>query len=161
MKLAFKQRWLVGIMVVLAFAMFVGGCGSSKIEAFNQYSQVVQPVLKDVQTEGEKWDALRSKSGSGQISDYQLALSIKNELLPGMLKLQERMEKVQPPQELVSTHETGIKMINKSVQAYSEVISAVQTRDTSKITSANGCLSEARELERKYVREIQEYRKKL
>ena len=76
-----------------------------------------------------------------------------------MIKLQERMEKIEPNKELRATHELGIKMISKNGQAMNEVVAIFYTGDMSKITSANNLLTESRELERKYVNQLDDFLK--
>lgn len=148
----------VGLMFVLLIALtFVAGCGPSKKEIVSQYKQAVQPILSELEQEGKKWDTLRSKSSNGQISDIQFVTTVKNELLPNMLKLQGRMEKIEPSKDLRAIHELGIKMISKNVQAMNEIMAVFYTGDASKITSANNLLTESRELERKYVNQLEDF----
>jgi len=148
----------VGLMFVLLIALtFVAGCGPSKKEIVSQYKQAVQPILSELEQEGKKWDTLRSKSSNGQISDIQFVTTVKNELLPNMLKLQGRMEKIEPSKDLRAIHELGIKMISKNVQAMNEIMAVLYTGDASKITSANNLLTESRELERKYVNQLEDF----
>ena len=148
----------VGLMFVLLIALtFVAGCGPSKKEIVSQYKQAVQPILSELEQEGKKWDTLRSKSSNGQISDIQFVTTVKNELLPNMLKLQDRMEKIESNKDLRAIHELGIKMISKNVQAMNEIMAVFYTGDASKITSANNLLTESRELERKYVNQLEDF----
>lgn len=150
----------VGLMFVLLIALtLVAGCGPSKKEIVSQYRQSVQPILSDLEQAGEKWDTLRSKNGAGKISNLEFALTIKNELLPNLVKLQERMEAIEPNKDLRTIHELGIKMISKNVQAMNEIMAVFYTGDMSKITSANNLLTESRELERKYVNQLEEFLK--
>ncbi|SFM28471.1 hypothetical protein [Pelosinus propionicus] len=152
-------HYLLFMIIVVAGSMLLVGCGQSKKEVLSQYKQSVQPILSELEQEGKKWDTLRSRSSNGQISDLEFAVIVKNELLPNMLKLQERMESIEPNKELRATHELGIKMISKNGQAMNEVMAIFYTGDMSKITSANHLLTESRELERKYVNQLEDFLK--
>lgn len=148
----------VGLMLTLLISLtLIAGCGTSKKEIMSQYKESVQPILSELTQESKKWDELRNKNGKGQISNIEFAKAIKNELLPNLVKLQERMEAIEPDKNLRSTHELGIKMISKNVQAMNEVMAAVYNGDMSKITSANNLLTESREIERKYVNQLDDY----
>jgi len=48
-------------------------------------------------------------------------------------------------------------MLNKQNSALSEIASAINTNDFSKITAANEYLSEVRKIEREYVRELEKH----
>lgn len=154
-----RNSLVIGLLLIFILSSLLTGCGPSKKEIATQYTESVKPIMTDVQQESQKWDNLRQKSAKGQISNSQFATTVRNELLPNMIKLQERMEKVAPEKEMREIHEIGIKMINKNVQAYTDIIAAVASNDMSKITSANSLLAEARELERKYVNQIQDMQK--
>ncbi|MEX3743537.1 hypothetical protein [Lysinibacillus xylanilyticus] len=58
---------------------------------------------------------------------------------------------------MVEIHEKLIDMLNKQSSALSEIASAIDTNDYSKITTANEYLSEVRKIEREYVRELEKH----
>ncbi len=147
----------VGLIAVLLITMILGGCGPSKKEILSQYQQSVRPILSDLAQESEKWDKLRQKSSSGQITDYQFAVTVQNDLSPKLVNLQARMEAIEVDKNLRAIHELGIKMISKNLQAMNEVVAAVYAGDMSKITSANNLLTESRELERKYANQLEDF----
>lgn len=149
----------VGLIAVLLITMLLGGCGPSNKEIVSQYRQSVRPILSDLAQEGEKWDKLRQKSSSGQITDFQFAVTVQNDLSPKLVNLQARMEAIEADKNLRAIHEIGIKMISKNLQAMNEVVGAVYAGDMSKIASANNLLTEARELERKYANQLDDFAK--
>lgn len=153
------SRYISLILLFLLSVTFIAGCGLSKKEVLSEYKKSVQPILEDLAQASEKWDVLRRKSSNGQISDFEVAIIIKNELVPNLIKLQEKMERIAPNKDLRSTHELGIKMISKNIQALNEVTAGIYARDMSKMTSANSLLSESRELERKYANQLEDYAK--
>ena len=150
-------KYLSLIFILFMVATILGGCGPSKKEVLSQYRQSVQPILSEMAQISEKWDTLRRKNGNGQVSDLQFAIITQKEIAPALVSLQERMEAIEPHKDLRATHELGIKIINKNLQAMNEVVAAVFEGNMSKITSANGLMAEARELERKYVNQLEDF----
>ncbi|MDE3838611.1 hypothetical protein C0966_04295 [Bacillus methanolicus] len=125
---------------------------------FEEYLNKVQPiVLEDLANFAAKFEELKNQSINGEITDIEFGQAIVDELLPTATQIQEDVEAIMPAKEIRDLHETLIDMTAKNAQALSEIVSAIESGDSSKITSANELLSEARKLERDYVYDIKEY----
>jgi hypothetical protein len=120
------------------------------------YLKEVEPSLLKIQEVSLAYEDYRSKSANGEIDDYEFYDAISNEVLPGYIEISEDLELIMPSKEFKDAHELAIEMINKSTMAMTEIMSAIDTQDMSKITSANSMLGDARKLERDYVYKMQE-----
>jgi ABC-type glycerol-3-phosphate transport system substrate-binding protein len=128
---------------------------SGKEEALN-YLKEIQPILIKIQEVSLVYEDYRSKSANGEIDDNTFYTGISQEVLPGYIQISDDLELMMPPKEFKDAHELAIEMNNKSSQAMSEILSALDTQDMSKITSANSILADARKSERDYVYKLQE-----
>lgn len=129
---------------------------STKTDA-EKYIKSVKPILKDATELGNRWDELRKASANGEISDAEFGSAIAEEILPRNLEISEASEalSLKIDDKFVDTHELLIEMLNKQHLAFTEVISAVDTGDASKLTTANEYLNDVRTIERKYARELE------
>lgn len=125
-------------------------------EDFNAYFEEINPILEEIGTTATKYEDIRSQSAEGKITDQEVLDTIYNELLPEQTTIQEEIEAVMPKKEFRETHELLNQMIAKNQQAYTEILSVLQTGDTSKMTSANELLTEARKLERDFMYGLQD-----
>jgi len=124
---------------------------------YQDYIKEVSPIMEEIYNFGVEWDELRQQSTDGTLNDQDLSNIIANELLPKNMQLVEQVESLDVDNELVDTHEKLIDMLNKQNSALSEIASAIDTNDLSKITGANEYLSEVRKIEREYVRELEKH----
>jgi hypothetical protein len=123
---------------------------------FTKYMKAVQPTLISMSESSKKYESVRSQSANGEISDEEFGQKLSDEVLPNYTKIQDDLEDVLPPKNLRSTHEILLKAISKNNEGMTEILSAINTGDASKITSANALLSEGRKAERDYVYKIQD-----
>ncbi|WCN38390.1 hypothetical protein [Aneurinibacillus uraniidurans] len=126
-------------------------------KAFIKYLGELQPIIDEKKKLASRFEALKNDS---RLTDAQFADKITNEILPIAREMQEKLAAIMPEKEFRDAHEKMIKMSDKHMQAITEIISALGTKDASKFTSANKLLSEARELERQSVYERQDIAKK-
>lgn len=129
---------------------------SNEKKNFNSYLTDVRPVVQDLSVFAKDFDALRQESIDGVIDDYTFGSRVTEEFLPTSVEMQERIEQIVPPKELRDTHAKMIKMMAKNTEGMSEIVSAIDTGDASKITSANSLLTEARTTEREYMYDLQD-----
>lgn len=105
---------------------------------------------------GVSWDELRNASANGEITDYDFGLTIFEEIIPANADLVEKVEAIiAPTDETIETSELLISAVNKQQQAFTEVLSAIDTGDASKITSANSILTEVRTIDRDFARKME------
>lgn len=174
-----KLVFSVAIILTLSLA----GCGSSKnkneaeqntndatstetvstknneteTNVYQDYIESVSPIMEEISNFGVQWDELRQQSADGTLSDQDFGLKVFNELIPKNIEITEQLESLDVDNELVDIHERLIDMLNKQNSALSEIASAIDTSDFSKITTANEYLSEARKIEREVIRELEQH----
>ena len=124
---------------------------------YQEYAESVSPIMNDVYALSTRWDEVRQQASEGALSDYDFGVIIVNEILPDNLKNTEAVEAMAVDNEVVELHEKLIDMLNKQQSAFSEIASAIDKNDFSKITTANEYLSEVRKIERDYIRELEKY----
>lgn len=114
-------------------------------------------IIEETEKLAAAWDDLRQQSAAGVISDRDFALSVLNEFMPKCRDLAEKAEKLSLnlSPEIREAHEELIKGLNLNLQAFSEVVAAVDSSDYSRITSANKFLSDARAAERIYMQKLE------
>ncbi|MEX3743567.1 hypothetical protein [Lysinibacillus xylanilyticus] len=173
------KKLIFSVAIILTLSLT--GCGSSKdkneaeqntkdtastetvstknneTNVYQDYIQSIGPIMEEIINFGVQWDELRQQSAEGALNDQDFGLKIVNELIPKNLKLTEKVELLDVEKELVEIHEKLIDMLNKQSSALSEIASAIDTNDYSKITTANEYLSEVRKIEREYVRELEKH----
>ncbi|WP_214484894.1 hypothetical protein [Bacillus sp. SM2101] len=125
-------------------------------EAFENYLLEVGPILVEHAALAEVYEVLRTSSANYEITDEEFAEILYSEILPVGTSIQDELESIIPDKEFRDLHEKFIKMIAKGLQGMTELVAAVETGDTSKITSANTLLAEARELDRDALYDMQD-----
>lgn len=106
---------------------------------------------------GARWDELREASASGEIDDYEVGESIHEEVLPANMALLEELEAIRTPNdETTEANEILIEAIGNQQLAFTEILSAIETGDSSKITSANALLNDVRKTDREFGRKIEQ-----
>lgn len=128
----------------------------AKKEAFEKYLIEVRPVMSDFYDVSLYYEELRSASADGQLSDYDFATALFDEVIPEGLIVTEDLEAIFPDKQFRAFHEKIIEMANVQHRAMTEIVSALETGDMSKITSANTLLSEARKIDREVAYELKE-----
>lgn len=81
-------------------------------------------------------------------------------LIPEGKKMQEELAAIHPEPEFHDVHEKIKKMVDSSVQAFTELVAAIDTGDVSKVTTANQLMAEAREIDRQSLGDFQNLAKK-
>ncbi|WP_339216209.1 hypothetical protein [Solibacillus sp. FSL W8-0372] len=120
------------------------------------YVEEVRLAYQELAELGAHWDELRQSSANGEISDYDLAVVIWEDILPVNNDLVTNVESILPPtDETVEVNEILIDAVSKQHLAFSEIVAAIDTGDTSKITSANEILNEVRKLDREFARKME------
>lgn len=129
---------------------------AQKNKSFENYISTVSPTLAEVGQFAAAWDELRAMSVNGEITDVDFGTIVYEDALPHAVNLQESFEDISLTidQEFQETHEIMIQALSSQVQAFSEIVAAIDSGDMSKITSANELLSAARENERKYMQKL-------
>ncbi|MCL1701646.1 hypothetical protein [Lysinibacillus sp. Bpr_S20] len=130
---------------------------NNETNVYQDYIENVGPIMDGLSAFSAEWDELRQQSADGTLSDLDFGLKIVNELIPKNMKLTEQAESLDVDKELADINEMLIDMLNKQNSALSEVASAIDIGDFSKITAANEYFSEARKIEREYVRELEKH----
>lgn len=133
---------------------------SNEKEEFKEYLTQVRPIVQEMSVFAKDFEALRQESIDGIIDDMTLNERISEEFLPKSVQIQQTVEKIMPPKILRETHGKMIGMMAKNTEGLSEIISALDTGDASKITSANNLLTEARTIEREYMYDLQDLSEK-
>lgn len=104
----------------------------------------------------ERWNELRQSSADGEISDVELGEIISNEILPTNMNHLEELEAIPTTtEETTEINEMAIEFVGDQQLAFTEILSAIETGDSSKITSANAILNEVRKTERETVRKLE------
>lgn len=133
---------------------------SNEKEEFKEYLTQVRPIVQEMSVFAKDFDSLRQESADGVIDDATFGSRVSEESLPMSIQIQEKIEKIVPPKALRDTHGKMIGMMAKNTEAMTEIISAVDTGDASKITSANNLLTEARTTEREFIYDLQDLSEK-
>lgn len=121
-----------------------------------EYLDEVRPVALDLTALGERWDEVRNYSANGEIDDIEFGNILYDEMIPLNMDLQERAENINTPNDRIADmNEIFIDMIGDQQLAFTEILSAIETGDSSKITSANALLNDVRKKEREYMRELE------
>lgn len=121
-----------------------------------KYLKEVLTISAEVDQLGLWWDEIRNASANGEIDDAELGIVIYEEVIPLNMELLERIEEINPPTEqTVEANETFIDMMGDQQLAFTEILSAIETGDSSKITSANSLLNDVRKSERELVRKLE------
>ncbi|MEW6276837.1 MAG: hypothetical protein AB1556_17220 [Bacillota bacterium] len=130
---------------------------AKKARKLEAYLESVGPILAQMQRLAGEWDGLRQQSATGQISDVEFGVRVLEYFMPRTNSLAESAEtlSVGIDREFAEVHEELIKGLNLNLQAFSEIVAAIDNGDYSKITSANRLLSEARAAERRYVQRLE------
>jgi hypothetical protein len=129
---------------------------SNEKENFKSYLADVRPVTQDLSQVGKDFDTLRQESIDGEIDDLTFRSRVTEKFLPESVEMQEPIEQIIPPKELRNTHAKMIKMMAKNTEGLSEIISAIDTGDASKLTSANNLMTETRTTAREYMYDLQD-----
>jgi hypothetical protein len=157
-----KRKGVVLALVVLCVLGLLAAVGSGerarKTRNLEDYLKSMMPVIDETEKLAATWDELRQQSAAGRISDLEFGARVLNDLMPRTRDLAERAEALSADvaPELRDAHEELINALNLNLQAFSEVVAAVDTGDYSRITSANRLLSDARAAERHYVQKLDE-----
>lgn len=131
---------------------------AKKAKNLEGYLKSVLPLINEIDALAKQWDDLRQQSAAGRISDLEFGERVISDFMPRTRDLAERAEalSVDVPRELRSAHEELINVLNLNLQAFSEVVAAIDTGDYSRLTSANKLLSDARAAERRYVQKLED-----
>lgn len=120
------------------------------------YIEEVRLAYQELAELGAHWDELLQSSANGEINDYDLAVVVWEDIIPVNSELVTKIEGIIPPtDETVEANEILIDAVSKQHLAFTEIVSAVDTEDASKITSANEILNEVRKLDREFARKIE------
>lgn len=120
------------------------------------YVEEVGLAYQELAELGAYWDELRDSSANGEISDYDLAVAVWEDIIPVNNELVTKVEGIIPPtDETVEVNEILIDAVSKQHLAFTEIVAAVDTEDPSKITSANEILNEVRKLDREFGRKME------
>lgn len=125
----------------------------SDVEA---YLDEVREYYLELNVLGERWDELREASAAGEIDDYELGDIINDEIIPLNMELLEGIEDIYTANdEVADVNEILIEAIGNQQLAFTEILSAIETGDSSKITSANALLNDVRKGDREFSRGIE------
>ncbi|WCN36386.1 hypothetical protein [Aneurinibacillus uraniidurans] len=177
------KKWQV-LACLAALSVTVAGCGDDKSastqqqeskqtttqnqpkqeeagkDAFVKYLDSIRPILQENVELGAKFQEARTQSSNRQLSNADFAKLLSDTLIPEGNKMQEELAAIHPEAEFHDVHEKLNKMVGSSVQAFTELVAAVDTGDTSKVTSANQLMAEARELDQQLLGDLQSLAKK-
>ncbi|PIC59066.1 hypothetical protein CSV80_00655 [Sporosarcina sp. P12(2017)] len=129
---------------------------SDKAEVKSYLDEVKTSYIK-LSDLGARWDELREASTTGEIDDYELGVLIQEEVLPANMALLEELEAIRTPNdETTEVNEILIEAIGNQQLAFTEILSAIETGDSSKITSANALLNDVRKNDREFGRKIEQ-----
>lgn len=129
-----------------------------KAKDLQEYVESVWPVIEQVNDLSRRWDDLREKSMAGQVTDLEFGERLLDDFMPKTRDLVEKAEglSVGISKNLRDVHEDLISALNLTLQAFSEVATAIDAGDLSRITSANKLLSDGRAAERRYVQKLED-----
>ena len=130
---------------------------------FINYIEKITPISEELELLSVDWEDARTLSQNYLLSDYEFALIIMDEFVPRTREISKSAETIslEIDSEYTKAHEILIESINATLQAYTEILSAINDQDFSKITSANNYLDIARTKERQYVQELMTKSKEL
>ena len=173
------MRKILSVVLFVTVIFGLVGCGSDKNEQkssetaaakveqkdpskeiVKKYIEEIKPLVAEIEKIGQDFETLRQKSINGEITDEEFGQEIAKNILPASMKLQTKAAELMPDKEVRGIHEKLIDMVSKNSQGLSEIVSAIDTGDASKITSANELLSEATKTERDFVYDMQDLTEK-
>lgn len=128
-------------------------------EEILNYLKEIKPLMIRADEITQVYETLRTDIENEEIDDYEFYDVIAEEVLPDYIKISEEIEQVMPSGELREIHETLIELMSKNTLAMSEILSAIDYDDYSKVTSANSILTEARKLSRDLAYKLQDISK--
>lgn len=121
------------------------------------YVDEVMATYLELVTLGMRWDELREASASGEIDDYELGDIIYEEIIPLNMNLLEDLEAIRTPnEETTDINETLIEATGNQQLAFTEIVAAIESGDSSKITSANALLNDVRKSDREFARKLEQ-----
>ncbi|MFD2446360.1 hypothetical protein ACFSO7_20575 [Bacillus sp. CGMCC 1.16607] len=119
------------------------------------YQNQITPILSgELPTLIVEYDNLRKQSINDEIDNYTFAEIIYSELLPANHQIKEDLDAIMPSTELREAHEILKSMVAKNARAFTELITALNDGDASKINSANKLVTDARKLEGDYMNAV-------
>ncbi|RXJ01625.1 hypothetical protein DS745_09085 [Anaerobacillus alkaliphilus] len=126
-------------------------------QAFEDYLALLIPIFADMGELAQYYEEARMASANAIISDWDFANIIAIELIPAWGSLLTEIEAIRPDREFRETHEKLNRMVSVNIQGMLEIVAAVEQEDTSKITTANQLLTEARQLEREVLYALEDF----
>lgn len=129
---------------------------SVKREDFESYTGEIQPFLADIEKIAGDYEEIKQSSADGEIDDEEFSNRLYIDIAPTYVELLSTIGGISPPKPLRETHEKLINMLSENLEAMTEPVAAVEMGDSSKVTSANSLLSEARKIERDFIYDIEE-----
>jgi hypothetical protein len=125
-------------------------------ENIKKYIKDISQIIVGIDTFGQELAQLQLQHKNGEITESEFVQVVKDHILPTATQLKADSEVVLPPPELKEAHDMLIEMLEKYVQAFSDMVSAIETEDEDKIDSAGKLIMEGNILQNQWGLKIQE-----
>ena len=185
MKMKHKQN-VIAVMLSIIILIFMGGCSgvASNVEKVDSTVKKIDSTVKNVENTAKSTDkniqedvinyvnvelpkivdienkvitGYSSVTGDKYKDDKTTYTKLKNQVIPDSLKLVADSEKITPKtEELRVVHELYLSSINEQNSAFTLILSALETGDTSTVAQANDKLTKARKAERDFLAKLKE-----
>ncbi len=126
-------------------------------QVFEDYLNLLRPLFADMGELAYYYEEVRMASADGLITDWDFADILVHEIIPAWVDLSNELEAMRPDREFRETHEKLNRMVSVNIQGMLEIVAAVEEESTSKITTANQLLTEARQLEREVLYDLEDF----
>ena len=176
MQMKHKQK-VIAVMISIIIITFIGGCssvsntGTTADTTVNtptpktvnntihddiiKYVNVELPKIADI--ENKVFDGYGSVTGANYKDDQTTYNRLKDQVIPDALKLIDGAEAITVnTEELRAVHELYLSGINEENGAFTLMLSAIQTQDSSKVSEANDKLAVGRKDMRDFKAKIKE-----
>ncbi|MGN4127776.1 hypothetical protein ACMGD3_22655 [Lysinibacillus sphaericus] len=121
---------------------------------YQEYHETTTPLVKEILQNNALLEQYQQELSIGIITLDDFGLLVTYELIPANDEITKKVESLKVEDELVGIHETLITMLNKLNYALLEISGAINTSDSSRMTTAIEYLDEVKKYEREFAREL-------
>lgn len=142
------------ILLSISLSIFLISCGSNKNQdALIKYMN--EDVKKALEYEEIVTTTYDSITGDNYTNDYIVYTELQNTILPNSVKLIASLESIECGfDELRDVHELYLSAVNTQHQAFTTILSALETQDYLLVSEGNQLLTEARKYSRDYMSKL-------